>query len=263
MKIALVQGNIVWEDVKRNLIHFTDKLSQVSERVSLVVFPEAFTSGFTMNPHKIQSVSTFPVLDWLMEKAFEFNKSIAASAFVKEKNKLYNRMYWVNPDGTYQYYDKKHLFSHAGEDQIFTPGNKRVIVEKQGFKFNLQICYDLRFPVWAANRYDRFKKEYEYDVLLYVAHWPAKRKNAYLPLLRARAIENQSYVLWVNRVGRDGQKNIYSGDSRIIHPDGKVLATAKSNNESVLEFDLNLKELNDFRMSFPTGPDMDEFTVTD
>jgi predicted amidohydrolase len=261
MKVSLIQGNIVWESPKENIRYYSEMIKKVSKLSKLVVLPEAFTSGFTMNPTVLSHISTFPVLDWMTEKAFETNKTIAGAAFVKEGDKYFNRLFWVNPDGSYTYYDKRHLFSMGGENKIFTPGNKRVIVELEQFKFNLQICYDLRFPVWNANRYDKERKEYEYDVLLIVANWPAKRKNAYLPLLRTRAIENQSYVLWVNRIGRDGSKTIHSGDTRIIHPSGQVLATVKSNHEGILEYDLSKNLLKEYRKEFPVGPDMDDFEI--
>ncbi len=261
MKIALVQGKIYWENPRANLDYYDKLISQVSDHSRVIVLPEAFTTGFTMNINKLSDIISYPVLDWMVEKAYEINKTIVGSVFVKENGHFYNRLYWVNSDGSYQYYDKRHLFGLAGENKIFTPGTRRVVVQQDGLNFNLQICYDLRFPVWSANKYDKKSRTFDYDVLIYVANWPAVRKNAYLPLLRARAIENQAFVIWVNRIGRDAYMNTYSGDTRIIHPGGKVLATVKSSNEGILEYDLSLKELEAYRKKFLFGPDMDDFEV--
>jgi len=261
MRIALIQGKIFWEQPEKNLKYFLGLMKKVSPGVQMVVLPEAFTTGFTMNVKKLSRLASFPIEEWLADKALEINKIIVAGAFVQEQGKFYNRMFWVEPNGTVYHYNKRHLFTYSGENRIFTPGKRQVIVQKQDFKFHLQICYDLRFPVWNANRYDRRTDAYAYDVLLYIAHWPARRKNAYLPLLRARAIENQAYVLWVNRVGRDGSRHVYSGDTRIIHPSGQVLALVKSHNEGILEYDLSYKELQKYRENFPVGPDWDDFRI--
>ncbi len=261
MKIALIQSDIKWEDPKTNLNLLSKKIKSVTFNTQLVILPEAFSTGFTMNLTKLPELSAYPVLDWMQEMAVQTGMTIAGSTFVMENGKFFNRFHWVSPDGSYFYYDKRHLFSHAGEDRIFTPGSKRVIVEKGGFRFMLQICYDLRFPVWSANRYDKKENRYEYDALIYVANWPSKRKNAYLPLLRARAIENQAYVIWVNRVGRDIYGVKHSGDSRLIHPSGQVLQTAKSHSETKLEASLSRNELKEYRENFPLGPDWDDFII--
>jgi len=261
MKVALVQGNIFWENPGKNILYYDKLIDSVSDDVSLVVLPEAFTTGFTMNAKKLTELADFPVEEWMTDKARETHKIIAGGAFVRENGKFYNRFFWAEPNGQVYYYNKRHLFTYGGEPKIFTPGDRQVIIEKTPFKFNLQICYDLRFPVWSANRYDAIHDEYAYDVLIYIANWPAKRRQAYLPLLRARAIENQAYVLWVNRVGRDGSRIVHSGDTRIIHPSGEVLALVKSHNEGVLEYALSYRELKEFRRSFPVGQDWDKFEI--
>jgi len=261
MNVALIQGKIFWEQPERNAAYYEKMLDRLSPSTQVVFFPEAFTTGFTMNLKKLHQLTSFPVEEWLLEKALEKNVTIGAGAFVHEDGKFRNRFYWVEPNGRVEYYDKRHLFTFGGEPHIFTPGNKRVTVEKEGMRFNLQICYDLRFPVWCANRYEPRERRFDFDVQVFIANWPAKRKDAYLPLLRARAVENQAYVIWVNRVGRDGHKMVHSGDSRIIHPSGKVLALVKSNNEGILEYQLSGKELRKFRESFPVAPDWDKFEI--
>jgi predicted amidohydrolase len=261
MNIALIQAKIEWENPGKNFARFEEMINRVGRNVNVVVLPEAFTTGFTMNQKKLYRLASYPVLDWLQEKAFEKQKTIVAGAFVKENDRLYNRLFWVNPDGSYYYYDKRHLFSIAGENDIFTPGNRRVIVNHGALKFNLQICYDLRFPVWSANTFDKKTKTYLYDVLIYVANWPQKRKDAYLPLLRSRAIENQAYVIWVNRVGRDATKTIFSGDTRIIDPGGKTVAIVKTHTEGIVEYRLSKQLLEDYRNEFPVAWDWDNYEI--
>jgi len=261
MKIALVQGNIFWENPERNAAYYEKMIKRTSPATEIVVFPEAFTTGFTMNASRLPQLTAFPVDEWLAEKANTYRKVIVAGAFVRDNGRYYNRLFWVQPDGTVYHYDKRHLFSHGGENRIFTPGNRRVTISYGDLRFNLQICYDLRFPVWCANTYDRASDTYGYDVQIFVANWPAKRRHAYLPLIRGRAVENQAFVLWVNRVGRDGNYMIHSGDTRVVHPSGEVVALVKSHTEGILEYDLDPKEITEFRRNFPLGPDWDEYLI--
>ncbi len=211
MKVALVQTDIIWEDIEANLAQYTAKINNLSSTVDLVVLPEMFSTGFTMNPTLLaEDLSASSTLVWMQKMAAKNQLAITASFVVKDADCFFNRMVFVYPDKQYRYYDKKHLFSLANEDQYYTAGQERVVVEYLGWKIALQVCYDLRFPVFS-----RIQNQ-DYDVLLYVASWPEKRINAWDILLRARAVENMSYVLGVNRCGVDGNEVYYSGHSQAI-----------------------------------------------
>ncbi len=263
LKISLIQQNIIWENPEANIQKNIEALKNIPPDTDLVLFPEAFLSGFSMNKDRLKDF-TIPVdeaekilTDWSARSGFY----IGGTLFVEENGHYFNRFYIVSPEGKIlNRYDKRHLFSHAGEDKIFTGGDRRVIVPLKNWKIMLQICYDLRFPVWSKNRYFRESGDYEYDMLVYVANWPALRRDAYLRLLPARAIENQSFVIWVNRTGRDGYNKDYAGDSGIISPAGKTLATLK-NEEKHLNFILDKSVLNETRTRMPLGPDWDVFCI--
>jgi len=259
--IALIQPHIVWENVDANLEQADKLLEGLSEQSEIVIFPEAYTTGFTMNPHYLEQLHNMPGLSFFINKARELQKVMVVGLFVRDEGRLYNRYYWINPDGSYVYYNKRHLFGAAGEDQFFTPGDSHTIVSYEGIKFNLQLCYDLRFPVWSANRFDPISGQYDYDVLIYGANWPEKRKQIYLPLLRARAIENQAYVIWSNRVGRDKHHILYSGDSRVVHPLGNVEVTLKAHQQKVVEYALDLSQVTQARQEMPVGKDWDRFNI--
>ena len=250
--IHLVQPKIHWESPKRNLELAAEFLEKANRTADMIIFPEVFTTGFTMNETFLKAYDHAPAVDFFAGKAQIMGMQILVGLFARENGRIYNRLYWFKPDGTFSYYNKRHLFSLAGEDKLVTPGSDEpVTIKWEGLRFRLNICYDLRFPTWSVNRWNPKTGEWDYDVLIYVANWPEKRKDAYLPLLRARAIENQAYVIWVNRVGRDKSNLLHSGDSRIIGPDGHVEYTVKSHQERLGFYVLDRNKLDHFREMFP------------
>ncbi|MFG4004323.1 amidohydrolase [Flavobacterium aquidurense] len=209
MKIALIQSDLYWEDASKNRKSFESKINQIDSGVNLVVLPEMFSTGFTMNAPEVAETMQGETVLWLQSLAKQKNFAITGSLIILENDKYYNRMLFVFPSGEIQHYDKRHLFSLAGEDKCYTSGNEKVIVEYLNWKICLQVCYDLRFPVFARNVEN-------YDLLLYVANWPKVRTNAWDSLLKARAIENLSYVVGVNRVGLDANNYEHTGHSQVV-----------------------------------------------
>ena len=257
MKISLIQSDIIWANIQVNLKRFEILIAQVPTETEIVILPEMFATGFTMQAQDFPVPVGQEVFYWLQKQAEIHQKIIVGSVLTEENGKYYNRMYWMQPNGKYEYYDKQHLFHQAGEDKLMTAGNKRTIISFNGIKFMLQICYDLRFPIGSRNRYDRQNDTFDYDAIIYIANWPEVRKQAYLPLLKARAIENQSYVIWVNRVGVDGNRINHSGNSQIIDAQGNILVEAKAFSEQILSFDLNIASLYAYRKEFKVGLDWD------
>jgi len=209
MKIALIQSDLYWEDASKNRKSFESKINQIDSEVNLVVLPEMFSTGFTMNAPEVAETMQGDTVLWLQSLAKQKNFAITGSLIIVENEKYYNRMLFVFPSGEIQYYDKRHLFSLAGEDKFYTSGKEKVIIEYLDWKICLQVCYDLRFPVFARNVEN-------YDLLLYVANWPKVRTNAWDTLLKARAIENLSYVVGVNRVGLDANNYEHVGHSQVV-----------------------------------------------
>jgi len=252
MKIAALQSPLYWQDRDANLAYFADLIGSISE-VDLLVLPEMFTTGFSMKPEQIAEAAHGPTLNWLRDMSQQHNIAITGSVAVEENGNYYNRLYWVSPAGE-EYYDKHHLFRMAGEHKHYAAGSERKIVEYQGFRICLQVCYDLRFPVFCRNRND-------YDALIFVANWPEARRHAWSSLLTARAIENQSYVIGVNRVGEDGNGINYSGDSVILDYLGQPLAQTTAHTPAILSAELSLGDLQKFREKFPAHLDADEFEL--
>jgi omega-amidase len=209
MKIALIQSSLVWENPAANRSHFEAKINSVSEEVDLIVLPEMFTTGFTMDPFSVAECMDGETVSWMVSLAKAKNCAMTGSLIITEDKAFFNRLFFVFPSGEIQYYNKRHLFSLAGEDKIYTSGQEKVIVEYKGFKICPLICYDLRFPVFSRNVEN-------YDVLLYAANWPKPRINAWDSLLKARAIENMCYVIGVNRIGLDNNNHEYVGHSQAI-----------------------------------------------
>jgi predicted amidohydrolase len=251
INVTLIQSNIIWEDRISNLKNYQEKLNQI-ESTDLIILPEMFTTGFSMSPKSISENMNGETIQWMKQNAHKMNSAICGSIIIEEDSKYFNRFIWVNPDGSIHYYDKRHLFSFAGENENYTPGNEKVIIEYKGWKICPLICYDLRFPVWSRNSED-------YDLLIYVANWPDKRKSAWKSLLTARAIENQCYVIGVNRVGEDS-KNYYSGDSSLINALGETLYTnshiEETYSNTILKYDLNK-----VRTQLPFLNDKDNFKI--
>ena len=250
MKIIGLNQNIVWKDKQANFSLVEDKFKDLE--ADLFLLPEMFSTGFYMKPEELSDRQE-ESLSWMKFFAKSKNSAIAGSVSVKENDKFYNRFYFVKPDVSYHFYNKKHLFTYSGEDKVYTAGNERVIVEYKGIRILLQVCFDARFPVFSRNKRD-------YDVVLYVANWPETRILAWETLTRARAIENQAYVFALNRIGTDGNQLNYVESSHCFFADGTDVSTKK--NDLVLA-ELDLNKLKDFRKSFPFLDDADEFILVD
>lgn len=261
LKITIVQTSLVWEDAEANLEHFSDKLKKIaSGETDLIILPEMFTTGFSIHREKIAEEPSGKGFKWMQRIADEKNCVITGSIAVKENGKLYNRLYWVKPGGDFHTYDKRHLFRMAGENEHFTAGTKKLITELKGWKICPLICYDLRFPVWSRNTWK--KEKADYDLLIYVANWPAVRSYPWKQLLIARAIENQAYVAGVNRIGEDGNNFAHSGDSAVIGPRGELFTDDLKNEDVIITTELNASLLLEFRKNFPAGMDADQFYLT-
>jgi predicted amidohydrolase len=258
LSISLIQADLDWENKGNNLANFSEKIFALRRKTELVVLPEMFNTGFTMNAEAFAETMDGPSITWMKKQAEENRIILTGSLIVKENNNYFNRLLWVIPNGEIGYYDKRHLFGYAGEHKHFTPGNKRLIASVKGWRINLQICYDLRFPVWSRQQVK--KTEAEYDVLIYPASWPERRSHAWKTLLCARAIENQCYCIGVNRVGVDGNGIGYSGDSLVVGPLGEVLYHCNGK-EDVFSILLDKHELEESRNKFPFLQDADQFFI--
>ena len=255
LKMALLQVAMHWEDKEANLEKYEALLNQADE-ADVYMLPEMFNTGFSMNPADFAESWMGPTRDWLLRRAKERNGAITGSFIVKEDGRYYNRLFWVQPDGVIYHYDKKHLFSLAGEEKVYAPGRERIIVNFRGWRICPLVCYDLRFPVWSRNRISSDGSP-EYDLLLYVANWPERRSFPWKHLLIARAIENQAFVAGVNRVGEDGNSVWHSGDSAVHHPDGTDLARAEPGSEQWVYAELSAQDLEEFRDRFQFLKDQD------
>ena len=248
MKISIIQTDIFWADPQANAVRADEAIAN-NPGADLYVLPEMFSTGFCTRPEGVAEPSEGRTLTWMKCKAASTGAALAGSVAVCEDGKYYNRFYFVKPDGSVTKYDKKHLFTFGGEHEHFTAGSQRVVVEWKGVRILLEICYDLRFPVWARNRGD-------YDMIIYVASWPTPRVEAWKALLTARAIETQCYVAGVNRVGAD-PSNEYCGGSRIIDPYGKIMAQCRDGVEEVVSAEIDMNLLEAFRGKFPVLNDAD------
>ena len=219
LKVVLVQSDIVWEDIPANLSAFSQKLGMIRHQPDLIVLPEMFSTGFTMNVAKCSETTSGSALAWMKEQAQEMKCIIAREFAIADEGKYFNQMFWVRPDGRFLFYNKRHVFSMANEQHRIIQGKSKTIATLNGWNFSLQICYDLRFPVSSKNNLTN--GTFDYDVLVYVSNWPEVRSHAYKSLLMARAIENQCYVIWVDRIGYDNNRVFHSGDSMVIDPSAK------------------------------------------
>lgn len=261
LTVSLIQSSLFWEDKEANLNMFASKIAQIPKSAQVVLLPEMFNTGFSMHPERFAEKVDGITYNWLKKQAIQYRKIIAGSFMVEENGKFYNRLVWMQPNGVHYHYDKRHLFAYGGEDQHFSAGNNKVIVQVNGWRICLMVCYDLRFPVWARQKPAQLNEQNEqYDALLYVANWPERRSHAWKSLVVARAIENQCFVLAVNRVGEDGNQIYYSGDSMIVDPLGEVL-WHQSYDEAVFTFTLQPEVLIDTRKQFPFQNDADNFLL--
>jgi len=254
MKVALIQTALIWENPLANRNHFEQKFDEIEGDVDLIVLPEMFTSGFTMNPKAVSETMQGETISWLQHLAKIKNCAITGSLVIEENGKYFNRLVFVFPSGEMQHYDKRHLFSLAGEDKTYTKGKNKLIIDYKGFKICLLICYDLRFPVFSRNTED-------YDLLIYVANWPKPRINAWDTLLKARAIENMSYVIGVNRIGQDNNGYEYPGHSQVVDLLGNYLIEPQES-DSVYITTLHKKNVLETREKFGFLKDKDTFTVS-
>lgn len=250
LKLLIVQSDIIWGEVENNLNHLDELISRNFEVSDVIVLPEMFTTGFSMETKVLAEKADGKAFFWLASKARELNVAITGSIIFSEGENYYNRLYWINPDGNYYHYDKRHLFRMGEENLFFQPGKKRLIVDYKGWRICPLICYDLRFPVWSRNKND-------YDLLIYVANWPAARNHVWNILLQARAIENQCFVVGSNRVGKDGNNVHYTGESCVIHPKGYYATKSQGPEEQVLKCVISYDELMAFRKKFPVLDDAD------
>ena len=253
LQVTLLQSHLIWEDKTANLAQFDQKLDQLTSQSDLIILPEMFTTGFSMQPEKLAEPMDGPTVKWLSEKAQQTNAVVTGSFICIENGQYYNRLVWMQPDGQYFTYDKRHLFTLAKEHEHYSAGQKRLIVEWKGWKIMPLICYDLRFPVWSRNTE-------QYDLLVYVANWPEKRVNAWKSLLTARAIENQCYAIGVNRVGHDGNGIPHSGASSLVDYSGALLYQVNYQEDSFTTT-LSLAPQNTFRNKLRFLDDRDKFQI--
>lgn len=260
LHFTLIQTDLHWEDRQANLNMLEKKIFSISEKTEIVILPEMFSTGFSMDAAKLAETMEGETVQWMMRIAAEKKIILTGSVIIQgEPGKFYNRLLWVLPNGQYGVYDKRHLFAYAEEDKHYESGGKRLIASVKGWKINLLICYDLRFPVWARQQ---INEEPEYDVLIYVANWPERRAEAWRSLLKARAIENQCYVIGVNRVGKDGKNILYAGESMVIDPLGEILYS-KKDEEDIFTIALDADHLKQVRERFPFWKDADPFHLSD
>lgn len=255
LRVALVQTALIWEDPPANHDALAAKLAPLAGEVDLVVLPEMFPTGFTMRPEGLAQPADGPSAHWLREQARVLDAAVTGSIATRDGDRAVNRLLFATPDGDVRHYDKRHLFRMGGEHEHYHAGRDGLIVEWRGFRIAPLVCYDLRFPVFSRRR-----RGYDYDLLIYVANWPSPRRDPWRALLVARAIENQAFVLGVNRVGRDGQDLDYAGDSLAIDPRGRILADA-ADGDLVVRTTLSRDALTEFRERFPAHLDADRFTL--
>jgi len=258
LAVALIQTALIWEDKKANMAKFDNYFSQLKNDVDLVVLPEMFTTGFTMNVDLAETMDGGCV-NWMKTWANKLDAVLVGSMIIHADHKNYNRLIAAFPNGDIQYYDKKHLFSMAKETELYHPGKERKIISIKGFKINLMVCYDLRFPVWS--RMTMTRDSFDFDCLIYVANWPKRRAKVWRTLLRARAAENMVFVLGVNRVGADSNALNYLGNTAAIDPLGNDMVQGKDNLEEIIYATLDRTFLEEWREKFPVANDADLFSL--
>ncbi|HZE82699.1 MAG TPA: amidohydrolase [Puia sp.] len=259
LTITTIQAALAWEDKESNLRRFGEKIAGIPEGTELIILPEMFSTGFSMNPHALAENMDGPTVAWMKRTAAQKRVILTGSIIIEENGQYFNRLIWMLPNGQYGWYDKRHRFAYAGEHEKFSAGNKRLIASVKGWRINLLVCYDLRFPVWSRQQ-NALGETPEYDLLVYVANWPERRSHAWKTLLQARAIENQSYVVGVNRVGDDGNKIGHSGDSMIVDPLGEVLYRGPRE-EDIFTCTLRKDKLEETRTRYPFWRDADHFSI--
>ncbi|MBS1917984.1 MAG: amidohydrolase [Bacteroidetes bacterium] len=258
LTVTLIQTNLYWEDKSANLEMLEKKINSISEKTEIVILPEMFSTGFSMQPEKLAETMDGPTIEWMKKIASAKKIILTGSVIIEENGNYFNRLIWMLPNGQSGFYNKRHRFAYAGENEKYTAGEKRLIASVKGWKINLQVCYDLRFPVWS--RQQQTETGLEYDAIIYVANWPERRSNAWRTLLQARAIENQCFVIGVNRVGNDGNEIYHSGDSMVVDPSGEILYH-KKHDEDIFTTTLHKEKLDVVRSKFPFWKDADPFFI--
>ena len=259
LTITGIQTQLHWEDAAANRKMFEEKINSITDKTEITIIPETFSTGFSMKPKELAETMDDETVKWMKRIAAGKKVILTGSVIIKENDNYFNRLIWMLPNGQMGIYDKRHLFGYAGEDNEFTPGTKRLIASVKGWKINLLVCYDLRFPVWARQQMQEDGPEY--DLLIYVANWPERRNHAWKTLLQARAIENQCYVVGINRVGNDGNNIYHSGDSMVVDPLGEILYH-KKDEEDIFTLALDKKHLETIRTKLPFLKDADRFIIT-
>lgn len=254
LRVTLVQSMLQWEDAAANRAMFAAKLATLKGSTDLVVLPEMFTTGFSMRSAELAEPMDGLTVAWMSDRAHSLDAALYGSVIIAENGSYFNRGIFVEPSGKVTAYDKRHLFRFAHENEHYAPGQQRVVVDWRGWRILLQVCFDLRFPVFSRNRDD-------YDAVLYVANWPEARRYPWSQLLLARAIENQCFVVGVNRVGMDGKGIHYTGDSVMIDPRGNIIGQVEPAQEGSCSVTLDRASLEDFRETFPVAKDADDFTL--
>lgn len=261
LKITLIQSDLHWEDIEANLAMFEEKVWQIgSNTTDVIVLPEMFTTGFTMTASKLAEHMNMRTFKWMKQMADQTGALMLGSYIVTVHGRYYNRLLWMEPGGNFKTYDKRHLFRMANEHKTYSSGESLLVASWKGWRICPLICYDLRFPVWSRNKWDFTARRPLFDVMVYVANWPTARIEAWDILLRARAIENLSYVVGVNRIGIDGNGIEYNGHSAVISPKGEHIVI-NTDTETVRTVELNANSLHAFRDRFPAYLDADEFTI--
>ena len=254
LKVVIIQSDLVWENPKQNRKNFSEKIKSISNKVDVIVLPEMFSSGFTMNAEAVAETVDGKTVAWMQKKALKTGAAIVGSLIILEHKKYYNRLLFVEPSGAITTYNKRHTFTLAGENKIYTAGTEKVVIDYKGWRICPMVCYDLRFPVWARNVEN-------YDVLFYVANWPKPRVVAWDTLLKARAIENMCYVIGVNRIGLDEAQNEYSGNSAVYDVLGNVISNIKPNKEQIEVITLDKNHIQFYRNKLKFLDDKDAFTL--
>lgn len=260
LKVTLIQSDLHWEDIEANLAMFEEKVWQIGNTTDVIVLPEMFTTGFTMAAQKLAEHMNMRTFKWMKQMADQTGALMLGSYIVRVHDKYFNRLLWMEPGGNFKTYDKRHLFRMAGENKVYSPGESLLIGTWKGWRICPLVCYDLRFPVWSRNRWDARNHRLNYDLLVYVANWPTTRIGAWDILLRARAIENLSYAVGVNRIGQDGNGIEYNGNSAIISPKGEHIYINEGT-ESMKTIELSSNSLEAFRDRFPAYQDADGFDI--
>lgn len=256
LTVTLVQTELDWEDVAANLRRFDRLIDSLQVATDLIVLPEMFTTGFSMNAAALAENMDGRAVSWLRDAARKTGAAVVGSIIVVADDRFYNRLCWADPKGSLETYDKKHLFGYAGEDQVYTAGSASLLVELKGWQIRPFVCYDLRFPVWTRNT----NTDPAYDLALFVANWPQRRSEHWKVLLQARAIENQAFVIGVNRIGTDGNGLYHSGDSSVIDPIGNILFRS-AHTPCVFTLSLERSRLDEYRQIFPAWKDADPFLL--